>query len=61
MPATRVVYVGEGAYIIGVPATDLTCPTRKEADRLVATGLYVIDDEQPDHVATSDVEEGDPA
>lgn len=49
----RVRYVGDGTYLPGTPAIDHTAADRDEADRLVATGLYEIDDET--------VEEGAPA
>ena len=45
-------YVGDGRFIVGVPARDLTV-TQDEADRLVASGLYKPE-EPTDQAATED-------
>ena len=41
-------YVGEGAFIPGVPAADHTVDSQKEADRLVESGLYKVTTAKPD-------------
>lgn len=33
-------YIGDGSYFPGVPAADHECDDGKEAERLVASGLY---------------------
>lgn len=41
-------YVGDGAFIPGVPAADHTVASKKEADRLVESGLYKVTTAKPD-------------
>lgn len=46
-------YVGDGRFIVGVPARDLTA-SQDQAETLVASGLYVPE-EPTDQAATEDI------
>lgn len=38
-------YVGDGKFVVGYPATGVIVVTEREADALIATGLY--EEEKP--------------
>lgn len=51
-PRPTVVYPIPGYYIEGVPAVPTECPTKKDAEELVATGAFSY--ERPAEVAATE-------